>query len=341
VGIDLARCRTVSPDLPESGTLKGLSIADAIEAIDPGDEERTAVREVLGHVADDGTVSKEGAEAGLSEASLLVSTVENRTEVASNRLAEVSNTAEQEPDLDVIDRRLSRFENRMAGIREDAEAVGEELESVVERFGETTPLYELGDRLRSLTARARSVQQRADECYVDLDDFETWLDDPQQRRDALHADLDAIAETLSALDADVQRLEGGVLDGSDSDNEELSDPGPTWVDATYRSRVVGLLLNDVREEHAELRKWAEVETSDPDTAPDSGPTVSDRLRSLQAELDRLDDRLSTVAIPDWHGRFENDLEQFEAAIEEMEAPVDWGEVQATLETYREQIESHS
>jgi septal ring factor EnvC (AmiA/AmiB activator) len=329
----------VTPDAFDAGALDGLSVADAIDAIDPEHDEGSRIRQALVHVSEDGVVSHAGAEEGLSEASLLVSTVENRTEVASNRLSETRETAAKQPDLDVIDRRLSRFETRMAEIRDDAEAVSEQLESVVDRFDETTSLYELGDRLRSLTARARSVQQRADELYVDLDDFETWLEEPQQRRDELHADIDAISDTVSVLDETLERLERGVTDGSERGLEVPEEPGLTWVGATFRSRVVALLLSDVRDEHDQLQQWVEQGASDPAATTASDSTVHDRIRSLQADLDRLDDRLRTVGTPEWRERFDADLEQFETAIAPMEPPVDWDEVQATLETHRDRIDS--
>jgi DNA-binding phage protein len=334
---DPRRWPRVSANPPERGQLDGLSIDDALEEIDPADGEGSDIRAALGHVAEDGTVSADAAEAGLSETSLLISTIENRAEVASHRLSDARKTAAQKPDLDVIDRRLSRFETRMAGIRDDRDAVSEQLETIFDRFDETMPLYELGAQLRSLTKRARSIQQTADELYMDLDDFETWLEDPQQRQNALHADLDAIADTLSGLQVDLELLEREDTNESVSSSELPSNPGVTWVDATYRSYVVELLLDDVRSEHAELRDWVENGASDPDTTSESDPTVVERLQSLQAELERLDDRLETVAIPEWHERFDDDIEQFQAAIAE---PVDWGKVQATLETYRERIESH-
>jgi hypothetical protein len=174
---------------------------------------------------------------------------------------------------------------------------------------------------------------------VDLDDFETWLDDPQQRRDALHADLDAIAETLSAFDADVERLEDGELDGSDTDSDATSESGLTWVDATYRSRVVGLLLDDVREEHADLREWEMDDSPDPDASLASDPTLADRLHSLQSELEDLDDRLSTVATPEWHEHFDANVAHFEEALEAIDEPIDWAEVQSMLETHRKRIEA--
>lgn len=329
----------VTADSTRTGSIEGLSIEDALDEIDPPADERTAVREALTHVAQDGTVCEDGAQAGLSEASLVVSTVENRTEVASDRLSAVRETAARAPDSDLIGRRLSRFERRLRGIRDDGDAVAEDLEALVDQFDETTPLEELGERLRSLTDSARSLQQRADECYVDLDDFEAWLEDPSKRRDALHADLDAIEETLSVLEAEADRLERGDPTGRQRDSTGSVDPGLTWVDATIRLRVAGLLLADVREEHAALQAWG---TDPPDEAATdtvSDSSIADRLESLQADLAALDDRLSAVANPHWRDRFGAELADLDAALDGMAPPVEWGEVQATLEAHRERIAS--
>jgi chromosome segregation ATPase len=187
--------------------------------------------------------------------------------------------------------------------------------------------------MRECTAEARAIQQAADQLYTDAEAVERWLSSPEYRYEDLEADLDAIQETLTVVDEDVEALAG-------DENGDLEAPALSWLDATYRVRLTELLLVDVRADLDQLRQWDERDAVRSDTEDAIAPAdLEERIDSLERDRARLRERLDSVADPTWSQRFDDAVSSFDAALAAHEPPVDWAALQATLEEHRERVRS--
>lgn len=377
----------MSQDDDEVDRIEGLPVAEAVDVV-AEDQERDpeAVRAALEAVAEDGVVSREAADDALAHVSKVVSTPETRTELASIALSEARETAEPVADLDVVQSRLDAFESRLSAVEARTSALGADLRRLVKLASDPDPgaLHELGAGIRQLTEDANRAQRAADELSVDIEEFERWVENPDVRVRELEADVDSLE---SALDDLAEAVEGTLGDGDapdtagrsaaadpdPSDGDESPDPsdgpdaGAVWLDATFRHRVTGLLLPDVRAELADLRRMAAREDAGGHGAGDADPGESDavddvppaddhdtgdnrdhrdRLDDLQDRLDDLDgrrahlgERLDDLARSAWRERYGDRLADFEDALEEFDPPVRWGEVQTAVDRHRSRVDA--
>ena len=329
-----------------SADVIGRPVADAVEAVlaeDSADSrDRETVRTTLERVAEDGVVSESGIEAALAELSKVVSTPETRIEFAAIELADARETAEAEgvADLEIVRSRMDAFESRLNTVQARIDGLGPELRELIDRRDEGD-VYAVATGSRELEAEANELHRAADELGVELEEFGRWLTDPGTRYDELEEEVEAVEDSLEGLAGTVEELatavEGddeGVTRGA-ARGAPPADPGVAWADATLRTRVTSLLVADLRVELADLRGW-------PSEAADGADTA--RLDDAEARLDRLGgrcrslaERLDGLARPAWTDRFGDRLDGFEAAMEEVDPPVDWGEVEAELERYREDV----
>jgi hypothetical protein len=328
----------------------GLPVEDAVDAVvardDGNDRDRGEVRAALETVAEDGVVAWDGVDEALAHVSKVVATPETRVELAARGLSDAREAASPVADLDAVDSRLTAFEARLAAVESRTADLGADLQTLVARPGEADPdadLYATARGIRRLTANANEAQRAADELGVDVEEFEEWLADPDVRYEEFEGDVDAVERSVDELTAAVDRLEADLAEGADGDgtgdgegagDEEGNTPADaaaTWFDLTLRSRVIGLLLADVRAELADLRTWADRENLDHGERLDA---FDARLADLDDRVAAAGDRLADLARPDWRARFDDRLDAFGSALDGVEPPVDWGEVQATLEEHR-------
>jgi hypothetical protein len=290
-------------------SIDGLSVAAATEAVAARtDDDAETVRATLESVAEDGVVSHAGVESALAHAAKVVSTPETRLEHASLRVADAREAADPVAHLDGVAARLDDFDARLAAVEERVEDLGSELRALVDGDG---GIYERAVGIRRLTAAANATQQAADELAVDAEDFEAWVRDPSRRVDELAEEADAVEAYVDDCDADAGSPEA-------------------WLDATLRQRVAALLVSDLRADVADLRAW-----------PDGDAVDADALDDLTARLDGLDETvadlradLADAARPDWRERYGDRVAAFEADLDALDSPVDWGTVRRLLDDYR-------
>lgn len=306
--------------------LEGLPVGRAVEVVldREGGADRATVRKTLRRVAEEDVVSRAAAQSALADLSKVVATPETRVEVASNALASAREAAEPVADLDVVAARLEPYESRLATVEAAVEELGPELRELVKGRNGAAGLYELAVGIGRLTEEAERARRAADELYADLEAFERWLKSPDRRCENLEGDLGALADAVEELETTVEGLAAGETPDADGRTAEHA-----WVDASVRRRVLDLLLADARAELADLRIWAEREDLEGGSRA-SG--IEDRLEGLADRIDAAGGRLADLAddvAPDSH-----ELAAFEAALSELEPPVDWAEVESLVERHR-------
>jgi hypothetical protein len=336
-------------------TILGLSVADATEQVvaEDGSRDPETVRTTLETVAEDGEVTRAGVDSALGHASKVVSTPETRAELAEMALSEARKRAGPVTDLGVVRSRLDAFEARLADVQDRTADLGEDLQSVVDRAEDletddetsaddpdTEAVYALARDVRRLTDRANDVQLAADELGMDVEDFERWLGDPGLRNDEVGDDVDAFEGSLNELSTAIDELGTRTGDGSGATGEAVSaqELAATWADAGLRVRLHDLLLEDLRAELGDLRAWADREDLDEEDRPAG---IEARLDDLDGQLAGLEDRLDDLARPEWREQYDEHLTGFEAAIADVEPPVQWGVVQAELEAHRPTVDDRA
>lgn len=321
------------------GGIVGLPVreaADAVVSADPA-RDRKSVRAVLDHVTEGGVVTRDALDDAFSDASMVVSTAETRTELASTAFSEVREAVAPVSDLETVRSRLDAFESRTADVERRATDLGSDLQTLVRRRAESADLYDLLTGLRRVTADAKAVQRTADDLQTDLDAFERWAADADVRFRELDADGDALERSLDASANAVAKLAAADENGAETLSLPAADvvaADAAWADATLRLRVVELLLADARAELADLRRWADRE-SDRDAAFDArAAELERRFDELDGRRETLGGRLDALGRPAWRERHGDRLSGFDAALDDFEPPVAWGEVRAVLERYR-------
>lgn len=315
---------------PAPNSLDGRSLDDAVDAVVARDESRSPdeVRQVLSSVAEDGVVSTAAADDAVAHLSKVVSTPETRAELAAIALADAKEAAEPVAHLDVVQTRLNQYETRLDELEAYLPELGEALQETAAYDG--GDLYELAARIQRLTTAANRAQGAADELQVELEEFERWLSNQEVRYEEFADELDALEQSLEELTARVDEV-AELLEAATETHVTLNrDPVASWVDVSLRHRALGLLFDDLHAELETLRTW-----------PDAEPT--DRAAALQTRLDDLRTRWETTgdrleAVGSDEDRYTDHLDAFEDDLDAYEAPVDWGEVQTTLDEYRERVD---
>jgi chromosome segregation ATPase len=319
---------------PQPDRILGLPLDEAADVvIDRRDgADREEVRQALSHVTDDGVVTAEAVEEALEQVSKVVSTPESRAEFASIELSDARTAAEPFADLDTVAARLDALERRLGSVEQWVSELGPELRSVAVTHPETA-VYETAVRTKQLTESANAAQRAADEIYVDAQELQRWLANADVRFDELGGEIDSLAESLDGLANAVDDLATAAADDHDAD----TDAAVGWVDATLRHRAIGLLFDDFRAELADLRVMAERDGAADAAAAD----LDGRLDDLEERWTAIGDRLDDLGRPAWHERFDDDLDAFETALDAYDPPIDWGELQETLDEHRSGIEGLS
>jgi hypothetical protein len=293
----------------------GLSTDVAVKRLAGPDRDPDEVRAALDPVTEDGVVSETAIEESVSDTAKIVSTAETRTELAGIDHEDAHQAAAPVADVDTVAARLEGFDERLAAVEERATDLTTELATPVERLGDPAAVYELAVELREVASRAQGVATTADELGFELEDFERWVADPQIRHEKFREDTELVGESVDELASAVETL------------SESPDPAVDWADATMRTRVLDLLVADLRAELEDLRELA----------ARNDATVPDDLATDVADLDdkttALATRLDELAEPTWREEFGEDIAALAAAID-LAPPVDWGAVQQQLEEHR-------
>lgn len=293
----------------DRGDLAGLSLDAAVDAVVSGaaDADREQVRATLERVAADGVVSREAAADALAHAAKVVATPETRTELAAIELEEAREAAAGVDDLPAVQSRLAAFEDRLAAVDERTEAVGGALQDAPDPT-DGADLYEAARELRRVTDAATDAQRAADELQVDLEGFQRWLADPGIRYDDLETEVEELVDAVE-----------GLADVAEKPAAPDEDVDAVRLDAALRQRALALLVADVRAELADLRAIDDRRGADPGGRPGD---LAARLDDLDAELEAVREVLP--------GAERDPVRRFEAALADVDPPVNWGVVRDEL-----------
>jgi len=336
-------------EVPEE--MDGLSTEEAVDRILDRDDslDRDAVRERLEYVTHDGVVCRDGIEEGLGDVSQVISTPENRIDLARREFETAAEAAAPVSDLAVVDARLAEYEGRLLALKDEVDRLGPELNELFnEWLDEPDDVYAMADGLYQHASRAQRMHGLVDELITDLESFQAWVEDPAVRFDELERDVEGVEDSLADIDGALVDLadadepdktsaeadDEDPGDGTDIGGDEELEPVFVWVDAALRHRLVGLLITDLRVELDGLRAWGDRENAR-DEARES--ELEERIDGLRNQWEALDGRLDDAARPAWRERFEDRLSAFEDDLDAFEPPIDWGEVQRTLQEHRGEI----
>ncbi|AHG01440.1 halo transducer protein (plasmid) [Halostagnicola larsenii XH-48] len=308
---------------PQAG-LDGLPLETAITVVDDESAESDTIRETLAIVADDGVIRRTAVDDALANASKVVTTAETRTELAAASLEDVSGIAAPVSELDIVAMRLNRFGARLDMVEDRTADLGDRIQTIIAHKNDGN-LYDLAREIRRVTVTANEVQRAADELQFELENFGEWLEDADRRTEELIDDIEALEQSLDKLEDVATELSG--------DSTELEeDAAVVWIQATIQHRVTALMLTDLQAELATLREWAANEGSNPPSG------VGQRLEDLEARHDALGERFVDRAESGWHERFDDRVANLDDALDEMEPPIAWRDVETVVEEYRPTIE---
>ncbi|WP_144926994.1 halo transducer protein [Halorubrum salsamenti] len=308
----------------DAAKLDGLPVERAAASVTVDEANSDEIRETLAIVARDGVVRRAAVDDAVANASMVATTAETRVELAGEKLDSAREAAAPVSGRDLVSARVDTFDARLDAIEDRADELGDAIqEALAMKAG--GDLFEIARRIRRVTSAATEIQRAADDLQFELDSFEEWLTDADRRVEELTADLDALAESVGELDDVAETL---AVD----DRDPGSETARTWAAAMVRHRVASLMIADLRAELAALRTWAERDGG----APPSD--IEPRLDEIQASHDAVGAQLTANADPKWTARFDDQLTALDEALEAMEPPVAWTEVEAVVEEHRPAIE---
>ncbi|ELZ45238.1 halo transducer protein [Halorubrum californiense DSM 19288] len=285
------------------------------EVVDRTDEDPESIRTWLDPFTDDGTVSSAAIEASVTDVAQILATAETRVDLATRTHEETTAAAADAPDLDIVAVRRRAFGDRLDDLRADVEALGDELGEARSGLDSPVELYRAAVALHEVTTDAQDIVRIAHDLETELEAFEAWLNSANRRHDALVDEVDAAAESVAAVAETVESLR----DVAEPDRER-------WFDATVQTRVLDLVVADLRAEADDLRTWA---GRDGVSFPDG---VDERLDGLETEV--ADHAAALADGPAWDDRFEERLDGLDTELEAVEPPVAWARVDETVAEVR-------
>ncbi|OYR41480.1 MULTISPECIES: halo transducer protein [unclassified Halorubrum] len=281
-------------------------------------EDPESVRTWLDPFTDDGSVTPEAIEATVTDVSQILATAETRVDLATRTVEDASDAVADVPNLEIVGVRQNAFEERLADLRSDVEELGGELSAAANDLDSPVDIYEAAVNLHEVTTDAQRIVRVAHDLETEIEAFEAWLGSANRRRDALVDDVEAAEESVESLGETVESL------------RNVDDPGlERWFDAAVQARVLDVVVADLRAEAAGLREWAEREDK---SFPDD---VETRIESIRDEATASASALADH--PDWDDRFDERLEDLDAALSAVEPPVAWGRVDEVIQEAREGI----
>lgn len=324
----------------DADDVEGLPVDEAVGVVDDESRDTEDVRTVLGSVAEDGVVSRDGLDDAIVEASEVLATAETRAELAAEAFSHVEEIADPVSDLGVVQSRLDAHAAKLDGVEHRIDEAGSDLESIVERSSDPDAFYDVAVDAFDLTTRATETQRFADELQMELEEFEQWLGSSETRFREFEADLDALEDTFEDLTTVLVDIEIRAARAPPPEDGQTvvvpDDVVAAWADSTFRQRVLGLFVDDLRAELADLREWADRDGEDVE-ARASG--VEARIEEFDEQVADTGDRLDTVGRPTWRDRFGEELASFESELDSFESPVPWDDVRSTLESHVADVRS--
>lgn len=288
------------------------------DVADRTSEDPESVRTWLDPFTDDGTVTPEAIEATVTDVSQILATAETRVDLATRTVKDASNAAADVPDLEIVRVRQNAFEERLADLRSDVEGLGGELSAAATDLNSPVDVYEAAVDLHEITTEAQRVVRVAHDLETETEAFEAWLGSANRRHDALVDDIEAAEESVASVAETADALRA------------TDDPDPErWFDAAVQTRTLDVVVADLRAEAAGLREWAEREGK---SFPDD---VETRIGSVREEA--ATNAKALADRPDWDARFDEQLDEVDAALSAVEPPVAWARVDEEIREAHEGI----
>ena len=275
------------------------------------DEDPESVRRSIDPFVDDGTVTAAAVESTVTDVSQVLATAETRVDLATRAHEEAADAAEAAPGLDVVAVRRTAFGDRLADLRADVEGLAEDLSAATDDLGGPVALYRAAVDLHEVTTGAQRVVRVAHDLETELEAFEAWLGSAPRRHDGLVDEIEAAEESAAAVAETVESLRAA------------DEPDPERrFDATVQTRVLDLVVADLRAEAADLRTWAD---RDGASFPDD---VDDRLDAVAAEVSESAEALADE--PAWDDGLAERLDALDAELAAVDPPVAWARVNETV-----------
>ncbi|MDB2223254.1 halo transducer protein [Halorubrum ezzemoulense] len=285
-------------------------------------EEPESIRTWLEPFTDDGRVTSAAIESSVTDVSQILATAETRVDLATRTHDEATAAADDAPDLEVVTVRRRAFGDRLDDLRAEVEALGDDLGAARSGLAEPVAVYRAAVALHEITTEAQDIVRVAHDLETELEAFEAWLRSANRRHGALVDEIDAAEESVAAVAETVASL------------RESDDPDPERrFEATLQTRVLELVVADLRAEAADLRAWA-----DRDGVSFPGD-VDARLDDLEAAVADHADALADG--PDWDDRFDERLDTLDAELDAVEPPVAWARVDETVAAARSALSDDS
>jgi transposase-like protein len=281
------------------------------EVADRTDDEPATIRQWLDPFTDDGHVTPAAIESTVTDVSQILATAETRVDLATRTHEEATAAADEAPALDVVEVRRDAFGERLADLRADVEALADDLGAA--RSGLDTPVavYRSAVALHDVTTEAQRIVRVAHDLETELEAFEAWIGSANRRHDGLLDDVEAAEESAETVAEAVAELR----EADEPDQERR-------FDAAVQTRVLDLVVADLRAEAADLRAWAERDGVD---FPDG---VDERVDDLAAAVD--DSAAALADGPPWDDRFAERLDALDAELAAVDPPVAWARVDETV-----------
>jgi len=235
--------------------------------------------------------------------------------------------------LDPIDRdttqvraRFEEYEAELDRLRSNLSTVADQLTATTERPDSPVAVYEATERLRQCEGAIHEVAHACHHLDEEFGDFETWLDDPTARIDDLGDEIEGFERYLDNTEGLLGRLETG--------GTGTTDPFDAWLAAYHLQRMMTLVFDELRGDIAELETWLERRDGSYESEVAALREQFERLEARHAGCSkRLD--AATVEVEGFEEKraaVADELDDFEAALDEYEPPVDWVAVEELVQS---------
>lgn len=297
----------------DTPALRGESLDDAVAiAVDRTDHSERDARVLLDTITVDGRVSADRFDEVLGETATYVSTPETRLEFADHALAAVRELADPHDDVPTVTHRRTGLEERFTEIEAAVTDLASDLQDFLaeaETSGnapDPSGLLTGLERVQTVRERADRLAGRADELADDIESSERWLKVPVARHEALELDLDHLDQRLDEL--------------ADTDIETLQTARQRQL--ARHHRVLGLVVDDVRQELADVRTLDDRADADHSETLDALVFRLDQLARTHQSFAPPRDALADETVAD--------LDTLDDALESLDAPIDWASVEAAV-----------
>lgn len=231
-----------------------------------------------------------------------------------------------ERDSNQVRSRVEEYRDQFDAMRSALTTTAGRLDDTPERPASPAAVYEAGAQLRRAERVVHEVAHSLHHVEEGVESFETWLDDPAAR-------IDALGEEMTGFERYLDNTES-LLDRLEADDTEGMRPFGAWLSAYHLQRMMALVFDELHADVDELETWLKRRDG---TYADEVAALRDRLDALEDRHETCSERLDSAAA-DIEGfaakraEVADSVAEFEAALDEQEPPVDWGEVEELVQS---------